>query len=134
MKATSILFVIYIFLNMYTFSFFSYETFTKIFKSCTKIPPLLQNWKLKYCNRQKSSLNKSFRKLSPKFKKVLCIKGPWNKKSQEIKSCQFETLFSRTFFSFEYDFIQKKSSEKKSSYIEKCMGTNDVYKHWKNGL
>ena len=38
-------------------------------------------------------------------KKVSGKKNP--KISPEIKSYQFETLFSRTFFWLQYDFIQK---------------------------
>ena len=39
-------------------------------------------------------------------------KSPFLKKSPEIKSYQFEALFSRTFFWLQYDFIQKRPREK----------------------
>ena len=49
-------------------------------------------------------------------------KSPFIKNSPEIKSCQFETLFSRTFFWLQYDFIQK-SPRKKSSKSENAWFT-----------
>ena len=48
-------------------------------------------------------------------------KSPFIKKSPEIKSYQFETLFSRTFFLAPVWFYTKKSSEKKSSNKWKFM-------------
>ena len=64
-------------------------------------------------NRQKSPWKKSFRRKVLKFHtKKSCGKSPFFKKSPEIKSYQFETLFSRTFFWLQYDFIQKSPRKK----------------------
>ena len=57
-------------------------------------------------------------------------KSPWNKKSLEIRSHQFETFVLVPTSSM---ILYKKVSEKKSSYSEKCMGTKDVYNHGKKG-
>ena len=58
--------------------------------------------------RQKSSWKKvSGKVLKFHTKNVLWNKSPFIKKSPEIKSYQFETLFSGTFFWLQYDFIQK---------------------------
>ena len=63
----------------------------------------------------KKVLGKKFPEKVLKFhtKKVLWKKVLFLKKSPEIKSFQFETLFSMTFFWLHYDFIQK-SRQKKS--------------------
>ena len=54
-------------------------------------------------------------------KKVMWEKSHFIKKSPEIKFYQFESLFSRTFFWLQYDFIQKRLS-KKSLIIIKMHG------------
>ena len=60
-------------------------------------------------------------------------KSPFIKKTPEMKSYQFETLFSKTFFlAPEYDFIQKRH-RKKFFYSRKFMGTKDVHNHAKKG-
>ena len=64
---------------------------------------------------------------------VLWKLSPWNKKFLEIKSYHLDTLFSRTFFRFQYDFL-KWVSGKKSSCSGKCMGTKDVYNHGQRNL
>ena len=46
-------------------------------------------------------------------------KSPFVKKSPEITSYQFETLFSRTFSWFQYDFIQKRPRKKSPFMVEK---------------
>ena len=71
----------------------------------------------------KKSLEKKFPEKSPKILhwKSLVEKSPVIKKSPEIKSYQFETLFSRIFFLVPAWFYTKKSSENKSSNKWKCM-------------
>ena len=54
-------------------------------------------------------------------------KSPFIKKSPKIKSYQFETLFSRTFFLAPVWFYTKKSSEKKSYNKWKCMIHNSRF-------
>ena len=44
---------------------------------------------------------------------ILALKSP-----VEIKSYHFETLFSRTFFWFQYDFIKKNVLVKSSILVE----------------
>ena len=70
----------------------------------------------------KKVLGKKFPEKVLKFhtKKVLWKKVLFLKKSPEIKSFQFETLFSMTFFLAPLWFYTKKSSEKKSSKKWKC--------------
>ena len=50
-------------------------------------------------------------------------KSPWNKKSLEIKSYHFETLFSWTFLWFQYDIIQKKSSYSGNAWEQRLFTT-----------
>ena len=47
-------------------------------------------------------------------------KSPFLKKSPEIKSYQFKTLFSKTFsfFWLQYDFIQKRPRKKSPIIVE----------------
>ena len=58
---------------------------------------------------------------SPKFwhLKSPVEKSPWNKKSIEIKSYHFETIFSRTFFLAPVWFLYKKVPGKKSHFTVK---------------
>ena len=82
---------------------------------CSQEAKWTKNWSIPwYGNRQKSPWKKSFRKKVLKFytKKVLWKKSPFIKKSPEIKSYRFKTLFSKTFFLAPVWFYTKKSSEK----------------------
>ena len=62
----------------------------------------------------------------------MALKKSCEKKSFEIKSYHFETLFPRTFLWLQYDFIQKRP-RKKFYFSRKCMGTKDVNNHAKKG-
>ena len=52
----------------------------------------------------------------------ISLRSPWYKKSLETKFYHIKTLFW-----FQYNLIQKTSTENKSSYVGKCTGPKGVY-------
>ena len=85
------------------------------------------------CLEQSVSVKKVFGNKVLNFGTKSCGKSPWNKNSLEIKSYQFETLFSTNFILLPVWFYAKTSPENKSYFSRKCMGTKDVYNNAKKG-